>query len=138
MIFCEGWKPSVLNGKRMLLWIVTKVCLCYISAKSFQLGAYLDIFSTHLLTYYTWVNNLALQKFLLPVKITRLMPKTSISRKFVWISLKSQIEFWNLKISFKSELFLSRLKIRDKSFGHEIAFDIYKSYLDIICSKNFQ
>ena len=45
----------------MLLRIVTKVCLYYISAKSFQLGAYLDIFSTIFLPskYITWVNNLA-------------------------------------------------------------------------------
>ena len=38
------------------------------------------------------------------------MPKTSISWKSTWIYLKSQIEFWNLKIQFKSEKFYSGWK----------------------------
>ena len=38
------------------------------------------------------------------------MSKTSMSWKSIWIYLKSQIEFWNLKIEFKSENFLSLLK----------------------------
>ena len=33
----------------------------------------------------------------------RLLPKTSISWKSIWIYLKSQIEFWNFIIWFKSE-----------------------------------
>ena len=40
-----------------------------------------------------------------------LMPKTSISWKSIWIYLKSQIEFWSLKIESKSEKVLSPLKI---------------------------
>ena len=38
------------------------------------------------------------------------MPKTIISWKSIWICLKSQIEFWNLKIQFQSEKVLSCLK----------------------------
>ena len=39
------------------------------------------------------------------------MSKTSISWKSIWIYLKSQIEFWNLKIWFESFKVLSRQKI---------------------------
>ena len=33
------------------------------------------------------------------------MPKTSISWKFIWIYLKSQIKFWNLKVNLDLKFF---------------------------------
>ena len=44
------------------------------------------------------------------------MAKTSIAWKAIWIYLKSQIKFWNLKIEFKSQKVLSCMKT---SFKHE-------------------
>ena len=53
-----------------------------------------------------------------------LMPKTSISWKSIWIYLKSQMEFWNLKIEFKSEKVLSLLKIH---FKYGLSMCMYSS-----------
>ena len=43
------------------------------------------------------------------------MTKTSTSWKSVWVYLKSQIKFWNLKVYLKSKKVLSRLKIYFKA-----------------------
>ena len=48
-----------------------------------------------------------------------LMPKTSMSWKSIWI-LKSQIDFWNLKIQFKSDLFLFSMKIYFKNLFYPL------------------
>ena len=58
-------------------------------------------FNFNLKKYYP-VWKIGLPKVSLP-RLMTLSIKTSISWKSVWIYLKSQIEFWNLKIWFKSE-----------------------------------
>ena len=59
------------------------------------------------------MNGCFLYKIVL-IKNCLLCPKPNISWKSIWIYLKSQIEFWNLKILFRFENFLPVYKFISK------------------------
>ena len=65
-----------------------------------------------------WESGCILHRYILvlsamkfPTEGYKIMLKTSTSWKSIWIYLKSQIKFWNLKIQSKLEILLSCLKI---------------------------